>query len=387
MNKSPLQNNGKKVALAISGGIDSAVSAHLLKQQGYKLSCFHFKLYCEDEKLIKKRLNSAKKIANFLSLPLKIIDLYDQHKKEVVNDFIKQYKSGLCPNPCVTCNKKVKFGAFYDYALKNGFDYISTGHYARILKKNSFWYLATPADIKKDQTYFLHGLKEKQLNNILFPLGDLQKTEVKKIATRNKLPVSLSESSGICFIKDKKTQNFLQQHIKKNPGQVVDKGGSVVGTHQGINFYSIGQRQCFYINAKLLSQKTTLTKDKHSAPPLYVIGKNIKKNQLIVGSEKQAYKNNLLIKKLSFITSSKGEGIVKERNLFIKIRHTGKKTACSAQKKDENFIIKFKEPQFAITPGQSAVLYQLMNKKKQEYVCLGGGEIISSPKAINHPGV
>ena len=312
---------GQKIAMAISGGVDSSLSAHLLIEQGYDVTGVHFKLWAEDYSFAKQHQADAKKVADSLNIPFEILDLKDAHEKKVVKYFLAEYKAGRSPNPCISCNKEIKFGLFYDWAMKQGFDYVATGHYAKVEKNvyknnsiipNSEYLLLTPDDLKKDQTYFMHQLDEEQLKHIIFPVAHLTKDEVRAEARKKNIHVAdKKNSANICFIKNKTVRDFIRENLKENPGDVTDEKGNVIGQHSGLYFYTVGQRHGFTINTKALIEKTRLVDDKHNPPPLFVIGKILEKNHLIVGIKKQVETKEFCLGNLHLIYNSKFKIIYK----------------------------------------------------------------------------
>ena len=386
-----------KVALGMSGGVDSSVAALLLKKSGYEVVGLFMKLW-HDSSCDVARENSccddqaerdARKVAKILGIQFYVVDARKPFKKEITDYFIDEYKNLRTPNPCVLCNKKIKFGWLLDFAEKLGCDFLATGHYARIVNdeanikgqnptsnqipninsdltygKNQKsdrkfdneignYHLLRGIDSDKDQSYFLYQLDQTQLSKILFPLGELTKTEVRAIAKKNNLPVyEKVESQEICFIQDKDYRDFLKRYLPETyfkPGVIVDKDGYTVGRHSGLVNYTIGQRKG--ITQTLPSEKSECRQ------PLYVIGFNKDKNQLIAGGEKDLYQDETEISDLHFINPKPKEEYLNQ-NLTIKIRSRAKEIGCSLLNfKNSNALIKFSEPQRAVTPGQSAVLY------------------------------
>ncbi|MGD9129736.1 MAG: tRNA 2-thiouridine(34) synthase MnmA [Candidatus Woesebacteria bacterium] len=370
-------SQSKKVALALSGGVDSALAAYLLKKQNYQITAVHFTLWSTSSKQIEKNESKAKKIADDLGIKFRLLDFNRKFENKILNYFLKSYQMGLSPNPCVICNQSIKFGLFYQWAMKNNFDYIATGHYAKILTKNSNFYLQTANDKNKDQSYFLHQLKEQQLKKIIFPIGHLSKNEVRKKAKKRNIHFSQEKNSaGICFIEEMKVVDFLKEKLKSRVGQVIDKKGNVIGQHNGIWLYTIGQRHGFTINTKSLINKTKLVKDKHNPPSLFIIAKNKKENQLIVGNRSDAYQDNFWIQNLSLVNDS--PKLLNNNPLFVKIRHSASFISCNLKTKTKNknkYLVKLDQKAFAITPGQYAVFYTKLNNSR-DYICLGGAIII-----------
>jgi len=290
------------VFVGISGGVDSSVSVFLLKKQGYEVVGVFIRTWVPDflDCNIEEERLDAMRVAAFLDIPFLTFDLEDVYKKEVADYMISGYKAGRTPNPDVMCNRKVKFGAFLMKAQEMGADYIATGHYARIMQveskkykvkkpRNPNFQLYTGRDKIKDQSYFLWMLKKSDLERILFPLGDLNKTEVRKIAEQNNLPVAQKkDSQGICFLGKVDLKDFLKHYIKEKKGNVLNKKGEKIGYHRGVVFYTLGERRGF-----------TITEKTPNDEPYFVIQKNIKENTLIVSNNKKVSK-----KKKTFILSN-----------------------------------------------------------------------------------
>ena len=269
----------KKVFVGLSGGVDSAVSATLLKKQGYEVVGVFIKtwhpdfLECNEE----DERRDAMRVAAFLDIPFLTFDLADVYKKEVADYMIREYKEGRTPNPDVMCNKEVKFGTFLKKAISMGADCVATGHYARVLSPceggvpEGRGGLLKGKDPSKDQSYFLWTLKQEQLERIVFPIGNLKKTEVRKLAKKFNLPVAeKKDSQGICFLGAVDLKEFLKHYIKFKKGKVCDEKGEVIGHHEGAVFYTLGERHGF-----------TITKKKSTDGPYYIVGKDIKKNTLL----------------------------------------------------------------------------------------------------------
>lgn len=343
----------KKVALGLSGGVDSSVSALLLKEQGFDVTAVYMKCWDIPEDGCASDENKAYAIqtAIHLDVDFKELNFINEYKSKVINYFYDEYKAGRTPNPDVVCNKEIKFGIFYDWALENNFDYVATGHYARIMQKNKEFYLYQGKDQNKDQSYFLYRLNQEQLKNILFPVGDLQKEEVKKIAKEHNLPsYKRAESMGICFVGEVDIKEFLKRKLKVKKGDVLDKDGNKIGTHEGAWFYTIGQRHGFDVT-------------KYHQKPLYIISKNADSNTLVVGEREEVKRSNFIVEDVHWINKTP----LKE-NLQVRIRHLGSLYECNISKKEPLLNVVINEPVFAVAPGQSAVFY---DKEK----CLGGGII------------
>lgn len=385
-------NNTKKVALGMSGGVDSSLCAHLLKEQGFDVTGIYLECWRAPGCRSEEDRKDALKVALDLGIPFKVLDFKKEYKEKVVEYFFNEYEKGLTPNPDIMCNKEIKFGMFYEWAMKEGFDYIATGHYAKIseVKTNdnkNAKQLMVPKDKHKDQTYFLYLMNKEQLEHTLFPLQNLLKPQVRELAKNHNLHISdKKDSVGICFIGDINVHEFLKARLGENPGDVVDTAGNIIGSHKGLWFYTVGQRSGFKIESKtIIKQDDGSTIDKHNIPPFYVIKKNPDKNQLVVGFGAETLRDEFIVNDLHWINEENNKLAQENDNLFVRIRHTGELFECSFDKKD--FRIKLKNPIQGIAEGQSAVFYlcpkgyknTLMDnddkKNNEEIVCLGGGII------------
>lgn len=396
----------KRVAVGLSGGVDSAVSGLLLRDQGYEVVGVH--LYCwpprseyrgqrsvisEDEE---KKLRSdwirkngcradedeqmALKTALELGIKFVKLDFSEEYNKRVVDYFYAEYEAGRTPNPDVLCNSEIKFGLFLDWALKNNFDYIATGHYASLQKleteKTQNLKMMIPKDRHKDQTYFLWKLTQKELNHVLFPLGDLLKSEVRGIAGKNNLSVAnRKDSQGICFIGNVEAREFLARRLKKKMGVVRSKRGEIIGEHDGVWFYTIGQRGGWRLNAK--SQKLEKSKNQRGdvTPIYYVISKNAAKNELVVGVGEETEFDSFEIAETNWIDLPHPSPFLgKERELLVRIRHGGElingELRMVRQLADGKLGVKLEKGVRGIAPGQSAVFYTVTGE------VLGGGVIV-----------
>ena len=345
----------KKVLLGMSGGVDSSVSAIILKKQGYEVIGLTM-LLCEDEQ--STAIKDAKKVCEKLNIEHHVVDLRKEFKKNVVDNFVCSYMCAKTPNPCVECNKYMKFGAFYKIAQELGCEYIATGHYARIKysEKYAQAVLAKSNSEKKDQTYFLYEINKEILPKIIFPLSDFEdKTEIRKIAEENDLVVAKKkDSQEICFIPNNDYINFLQNNennIKTKKGKIMLKSGEVLGEHTGLINYTVGQRKGLGIAYK---------------EPLYVLELDSMNNEVIVGTENELYNNELEADNLNFLLDVE---LTKPIEVKAKIRYRAKEADAILEVQDGRAKVKFKEPQRAITPGQSVVFYV-------DNIVLGGGKII-----------
>ncbi len=349
-----------KIAIALSGGVDSGTAAYLLRQQGYTVIGFFMQLWkeknAENKASSLESLEAAKKVANFLNIPLKIVDYSSEFKKQIVDYFIDEYQTGRTPNPCVMCNHFIKFGRLLEEARKLGCNQLATGHYARIKKFAKTAKLLRGVDKSKDQTYFLWKLNQQQLNYAIFPIGTLLKKNVRRIAKKNNLPTAeRPDSQEICFLTGD-YRDFLKSHIPDafKPGAVVNTKGEKIGKHFGLPLYTIGQRRGFEVQ---------------SAVPLYVVGVDIKNNTLIVGRDRESETKSFRVNETNWIQT---ELKTKDKiNCEVQIRYRGptaKATVHNLPNRRTN--IKLTRPQRSVTPGQSAVFYH--NNE-----VLGGGVIQS----------
>jgi len=328
-------NSKIKVGVAVSGGVDSAVAAGMLKAAGFEVFGVFARLLdgkSEDEW-------RAAAVCEKLRIPFFAIDLRAQFEKRIINKFIGDTKKGLTPNPCVFCNQEIKFGLLMDVILRSGADYFATGHYCQIkIDQSEIYHLFKGKDKEKDQSYFLWRLKQKQLKKIIFPLGVFQKNEIKELAKSWKLPVKdNSESQDVCFVFGK-TMDFLKKYLGKNSGDVVDADTKkIIGRHDGLWFYTIGQRKGIGL----------------SGGPFYVVAKNFAKNRLIVAKKIPAA-NLVKLSNLNWIAAAAQDLPLKVK---AKIRYRAKESAAVLDRSGKNYVLRFATPQFAATPGQSAVFY------------------------------
>jgi len=348
----------KRVVVAISGGVDSAIAAYLLVKEGFEVIGVNLKLFSQEEDFGCcgiQGINDARNVALQLFIPFYQINCEKEFESEVIKYFCQEYLSGKTPNPCILCNKKIKFGVLFEKIKTFSADYIATGHYAKVEYDKSIkrYILRKGEDREKDQSYFLFSLSQKQLNQILFPLGEYKKTQVKEIAKELGLKVyNKAASQEICFI-DKDYRKFLKAQITTNefkPGHIIDKAGKILGEHQGIAFYTIGQRKGIGAHKR----------------PLYVVAINKDENTITVGEEEELYRDTLIAEDVNWIGIETLNG---EIEVKAKIRYKQKETAVIISPlKDKTVEVKFHQPQRAITPGQAVVFYQ-------EDKIIGGGWI------------
>ena len=353
--------SSKKVAVAISGGIDSSVAAALLKNRGFEIIGVTMQLGEDSvnwEYGGMQAIEDAKRVASKLGISHYVLNLKDSFEKEVIANFCEEYKKGKTPNPCIRCNKYIKFGVLKEKAKELGADYIATGHYARVEydREKKRFLLKKGIDYKKDQSYVLCMMTQKQLEYTLLPLGNFTKQEIKQKAQELNLPVAKrAESQEICFIPDNDYGKFLKKYIPKKitPGPILNKEGKVIGEHRGIIFYTIGQRKGIGIADK---------------QPLYVIAINRLSNTITVGKEKDALSSELVADDMNLIGIKKLKEPIKAE-AKIRYLHPPSPATVIPLSKDK-FKVKFDEPQWAITPGQAVVFYQ-------KDIVIGGGKIIN----------
>jgi len=369
MNKESTSTPAKKrVALGMSGGVDSSVCAHMLVEQGYDVTGVYLECWRAPGCRSKEDRKDALKIALGLDIPFKVLDFKDAYREKVVEYFFDEYERGVTPNPDVMCNKEIKFGLFYDWAMQENFDFVATGHYAKTLHENNKTYLTIPADTHKDQTYFLYLITEDQLSHTLFPLQDLKKTQVREEAEKRGLHVSSKKDSvGICFIGDINVHEFLKERLGEKPGPVVDSNGVVIGEHTGLWFYTIGQRSGFTINqTSIVKNSDGNSVTKHNIPPFYVIAKNPEKNELVVGFGSETMKQHFEVSNLHWITREPTS--IESQKLLVRIRHTGDLLPCTLTEQR----VSLENTTKGIAEGQSAVFYL---QTSNGVLCLGGGII------------
>lgn len=351
-----------KIAVGLSGGVDSAVSAYLLKNEGYDVCGVHMQCWDYSSETCKgnEDRSDAVSVCSHLGIKFQFLNFEKEYKERVINYFYNDYRNGRTPNPDVMCNSEIKFGMFLEWALSQGFDYIATGHYARIKKDLDSYKLLKGVDQTKDQSYFLYRLNARQLSKCMFPVGGVRKSEVRKIAEESKLPVAKKkESMGICFVGEVDIRKFLQRELLPKSGDVILKStGEVVGKHDGIWFYTIGQRHGFSLT-------------KYVGLPLYVCGKDVKANILYVGYYKDCLSVEFEIGDMSFInpTDTKHNGPSGSFSCDVRIRHLGQLyPATITLLENGNYGVGMQEEAFGIASGQSAVLYD-------GDIVLGGGII------------
>ncbi len=342
----------KKVFVGLSGGVDSAVSAALLKQQGHDVTGVFIRAWQPEwmNCTWREERRDAMRVALALDIPFLFLDCEKEYKKEVVDKMIAEYKAGRTPNPDVLCNKEIKFGVFWKKAKELGAQYIATGHYAR----NADGKLFEGRDKEKDQSYFLWTLSEGDLLHSIFPVGDLLKKEVRELAAKFRLPVAeKKDSQGICFMGDVSMEEFLSRYIAAKPGRVVDAEGEVIGRHDGLVYYTVGERRGFEV-----------TKKGASSGPFYVVAKDAATNTLVVSDKEEEIRefspDKILLKNVNWITEPDAA------ELTGRVRYRGDKLALILSTHGKKLSVEFGEPVRGLSLGQSLVFY-----KGEE--CLGGG--------------
>ncbi len=356
-------NHSISVIVGMSGGVDSSVSAHLLLEQGYQVEGLFMKNWEEDDDTeyctAKEDLADAQAVSDKLGIKLHTANFASEYWDNVFEHFIEEYKAGRTPNPDILCNREIKFKAFLEYAKVLGADYIATGHYVRRKDTDGKSELLRGLDGNKDQSYFLHAVGEKEIGQTLFPVGELEKPEVRRIALEQGLATAKKkDSTGICFIGERRFKDFLQKYLPAQPGKIETAEGDLIGDHQGLMYYTLGQRQGIGIGG---------TKN-HGAAPWYVVAKDLKRNVLIIGQGAQhelLFSQALSCNDIFWINSAPAAFPYK---CVAKVRYRQSDQACTVHQKKGKYYVVFDEPQRAATPGQSAVFYD-------GEVCLGGGVI------------
>lgn len=400
----------KKVALGLSGGVDSAVSAVLLLEAGYEVTGVFIECYRESGCRTDADRRDALEVAASLKIPFITLDFRKAYNQHVWQYFYAEYGAGRTPNPDVLCNREIKFGLFYDWAMEQDFDFVATGHYAKIAQltkncsknnkdteKSSF--LVVPKDTWKDQTYFLNQIKKSELNTILFPLSDLKKEQVRALAEQHQLGVAhKKDSTGVCFVGEISVSDFLHQKLGEKEGLIKNRAGEILGRHQGVWFYTLGQRH----GLQIASQNP-------ETRPLFVIEKKMDTNELIVGFEEETATDNFVVQAMNWLVDDEEREKFLAGEIYVRLRHTGKlirvkkmiqmtdskttqpitKTEISATTNSSSvqlatdnilepitnytkFQILLSESDKGLNSGQFAVFYTPYEGKM---VCLGGGVI------------
>lgn len=342
----------KKIAIGLSGGVDSSTAASLLLQQGYDVTGIILRL--KPDNLADSDIADAQRIADALGIELHVVDRREIFRKKVIEPFVSEYLNARTPNPCVECNAAIKFGAMLDYALEIGCDGIATGHYARI-EENNGRYLLKRSESAKDQSYFLYRLNQFQLSHAMFPLEGMEKEKIREIAEKANLPVAQKrDSQEICFVPDDDYIAYLSaMGISSPKGSFIDKSGNILGTHNGIINYTIGQRKGLGAFGK----------------PMFVTGINAENNTVTIGENGSQYSRGLIADKMNFIAF---EELTETIRADVKIRFRAKEQPATVTPNGDGTVtVIFDEPQRSVTPGQGAVMYD-------GNTLLGGGRIIKS---------
>ena len=373
-----VKSSKKRVFVGLSGGVDSAVSAALLQKDGYDVTGVFIKVWQPDwiECNWKEERRDAMRVAAHLGIPFITLDCEKEYKQGVIDYMIAEYRAGRTPNPDVMCNKTVKFGAFYDWAIGHGADYVATGHYARIAPSpkssgNAMYAMYSGIDRNKDQSYFIWTLKQAQLSHILFPVGGIEKSEVRKLAKKFKLPNALKkDSQGLCFIGKVDLKDFLSHYIEAEKGNVLNENGEVIGLHPGALFFTIGERHGF-----------TIEKKSPNDAPYFVIDKDVEQNTLTVsnrgsrngngdGGSLPSATREVRLQNMNWIS---GSAQTSADTVFL-VRSRYRQELQKARIKRTGItetVLEFEEPQDTLTSGQSLVIYDSVGEE-----CLGGGVIV-----------
>lgn len=355
----------KKVVVGMSGGVDSSVAAYLLKEQGYDVIGVTMQIWQDEDRAIQEEnggccglsaVDDARRVAADLGIPYYVMNFKKEFKRDVIDYFIEEYRQGRTPNPCIACNRYVKWESLLKRSLDIGAAYIATGHYARIVKlDNGRYTLMRSATLAKDQTYALYNLTQEQLSCTLMPVGEYSKDEIREIAETINLQVaSKPDSQDICFVPDGDYASFIEETTgeKVVPGNFVDLDGNILGQHKGIIHYTVGQRKGLGLSL---------------GKPVFVLEIRPETNEVVIGDNEDALSYTLRANRINFMSVEDLEG---DKRVFAKIRYNHKGAWCTVKKCGEDEILcTFEEPQRAITPGQAVVLYD------GDYV-FGGGTII-----------
>ena len=353
----------KTVVVGISGGVDSSVTAYLLKQQGYNVIGLFMVNWEENDEngncTSEQDYEDVKRVCNKIGIPYYTVNYAKEYYERVFEYFLAEYKKGRTPNPDVLCNREIKFGPFLEFAKKIGADYIATGHYAKKIEKDGLYYLAKADDLTKDQSYFLNQLSQKQLESVLFPLAEIPKTKVREIAAELDFSnATKKDSTGICFICERNFKNFLKNYLPAKSGNICTLDGKVVGKHDGLMYYTLGQRRGLGIGG---------SKD-GNGERWFVLSKDLEKNILYVsqGEGKELFSNAMISGKMNWIPEKPEQ---QSFDCFAKFRYRQPDQKVKVTQLGEKIKVDFYEPQRAVTPGQYVVLYD------ENGICLGGAEI------------
>jgi tRNA-specific 2-thiouridylase len=351
----------QRIAVAMSGGVDSSVAAALLVDQGYDVFGLMMRLWSADPNGANRccspqDMSNAREVADQMNMPFHVVDYENVFKTHVVDTFIDGYAKGITPNPCLECNRSIRWGFLMDHALQMDASHLATGHYAQIVRRSGRYHLMRASDRFKDQSYVLHMLDQASLSRTLFPLGIHTKEKVREMARRFNLPVAdRPESQDLCFVTDADYRDFLRsQHIElPPPGEIVDRQGKILGRHEGLSGFTIGQRKGLHISFP---------------EPLYVLAKDIAQNRLIVGSRQDLERSEFTVHRLSWIS---GRAPSRRKKVLVRVRYHAQEVPASVQPLTQTSArVILDLPLTDITPGQAAVFYL-------DDECLGGGIIQS----------
>jgi tRNA-uridine 2-sulfurtransferase len=356
---------GSRVIVALSGGVDSAVTALLMKRAGHDVQGLFMHNWEEDEQgycTSAEDFQDARRVASELGIPLHRVDLSAQYRRQVFADFLAAYRAGLTPNPDVLCNREIKFGDCLRHAERLGGELLATGHYARIVQGADGPELHKGIDPGKDQSYFLHAVRRERFANVLMPLGEMHKDEVREIARAAGLPVAAKrDSTGICFIGERPFREFLEEYVPHKPGPILTTEGAVLGEHIGLPFYTLGQRGGIGIGGQRGG----------SGEPWYVVGKQLADNTLLVAqgeAHPALYSQRLMTSEVNWLCATPPR---LDAGITVRLRYRQEDQPARVMLATDGVEIEPLDPQRAVTPGQSAVLYR-------ETRCLGGGVIVQT---------
>lgn len=351
----------KRVVVGMSGGVDSSVAAWLLKEQGYEVIGLFMRNWEEEDEngrcTAEEDYDDVRAVCSVIGIPYYTVNFAKQYRERVFSYFLDEYKKGRTPNPDVLCNREIKFGPFLERAYELGADYIATGHYCGVTRVGDLTYLTKAVDSNKDQTYFLCELSQAQLSSVLFPLSGMQKSEVRKIALDRGFTTAVKkDSTGICFIGERKFKEFLSKYIPAEAGDIVDMNGKIVGQHDGLMYYTLGQRRGLGLGG---------TQDSQSR--WFVVSKDLERNRLIVSHGDESVLNSVALRsrKINWIPKEPQKKVF---DCFAKFRYRQSEQAVRVTLENGGAYVEFSAPQRAVTEGQYVVFYDEKN-------CLGGGAI------------